>query len=634
MDAAREWTDGELERLERRMAREYAQAAREMRGRQEQALRDYARELEQRERALDDAPDATAAHEAWLRGQAAKLTRLGAMSDQLAAAASEANRRASAMVNDSLPGIFAENANRAAFEVDGLVGRDTAFSLVDESTVRHLMGLGDRDVINREVVYEIEPGMEPVQSIRKAEFEEARDIRWNRQKFASAITQGILQGESIPDIVKRTDEIFNSNRKAAVRAARTACTSAENAGRVGSYRRADRLGIPLVQEWMATLDGRTRGSHRALDGERVEVGGEFSNGCRYPGDPHGPASEVWNCRCTIRARVRGFEDERQEGRWSRLPEGVTYEEWKAGKDLRPRPAPEPARGTAPRQTPARTKYTMAELRGMGRPELERTARAVAAEHAADMGIAEAEALRRFDMLVDGNSDAQLRKYINQHGRNASRVSFDMGDRAPGLFSGSGTGKLPDGAEPEIQAFVESFISKRPHLGGVIDDPQYGLHGVRVLTADEFAKEVPWLDADEVKRARGFFESSREGTGYNAGIVLNADALSAEGREQAVRTFKHEFGHYIGWLLDRKGLLNDEDIIDFALDEYRARHPDFSSLGDDAIIARNLGSHAFDNFVSGNNREPFADAFQQWQSEGPSEFAIIVGDMIDEGLEAP
>lgn len=333
MDAAREWTDGELERLERRMAREYAQAAREMRGRQEQALRDYARELEQRERALDDAPDATAAHEAWLRGQAAKLTRLGAMADQLAAAASGANRRASAMVNDSLPGIFAENANRAAFEVDGLVGRDTAFSLVDESTVRHLMGLGEGDVINREVVYEIEPGMEPVQSIRRAEFEEARDIRWNRQKFASAITQGILQGESIPDIVKRTDEIFNSNRKAAVRAARTACTSAENAGRVSSYRRADRLGIPLVQEWMATLDTRTRSSHRALDGEQVEVDGEFSNGCRYPGDPHGPASEVWNCRCTIRARVRGFEDERQEGRWSRLPEGTTYEKWRAGKPV-------------------------------------------------------------------------------------------------------------------------------------------------------------------------------------------------------------------------------------------------------------------------------------------------------------
>ena len=437
MDAAREWTDGELERLELRMAREYGQAAREMRDRQEQALREYARELEQREKALDDAPDAMAAHEAWLRGQAAKLTRLGAMSDQLAAAASEANRRAAAMVNDSLPAIFAENANRAAFEVDGLVGRDTAFSLVDESTVRHLMGLGDRDVINREVVYEIEPGMEPVQSIRRAEFEEAKDIRWNRQKFASAITQGILQGESIPDIVKRTEEIFNSNRKAAVRAARTACTSAENAGRVGSYSRADRLGIPLVQEWMATLDGRTRGSHRALDGERVEVGGEFSNGCRYPGDPHGPASEVWNCRCTIRAMVKGFEDEPWEDRWSRLPEGMTYEEWKAGKDLRPRPASEPARGAAPRQAPARTKYTMAELRGMSRPELERVARAVAAEHAPAQGVSEAEALRRFDMLVDGNSDAQLRKYINQHGKTPGAVRSRAGGKANAIL-GSGS----------------------------------------------------------------------------------------------------------------------------------------------------------------------------------------------------
>lgn len=53
------------------------------------------------------------------------------------------------------------------------------------------------------------------------------------------------------------------------RTARTAVTAAENAGCVDSYSRAKSLGIELEQEWMATLDVRTRSSHRKLDAAGV-----------------------------------------------------------------------------------------------------------------------------------------------------------------------------------------------------------------------------------------------------------------------------------------------------------------------------------------------------------------------------
>ena len=102
---------------------------------------------------------------------------------------------------------------------------------------------------------------------------------------------------------------------------------AQNAGRVNSYKRAQAMGVKLEQEWLASLDTRTRHSHRRAPGERVRVGEKFSNGCRWPGDPNAPYSEVMNCRCTLVAALEGVEDSARE-RFSRLPEGMTYEQWK------------------------------------------------------------------------------------------------------------------------------------------------------------------------------------------------------------------------------------------------------------------------------------------------------------------
>lgn len=313
-DPAHEWTDERLRDLERAMRDEYSQAAEEMRDRLDRALRAYSSEKAQREKAMDSTEEAMKAHREWLRMQAIQQTRMGSMVDQLADAAVNANARAMDMVRDAVPTIYSENANRAAFDVDKAVGYDTKFTLVDESTVRALIGSGVTDSpILREV--------------RVPKVSRPKDYQWNRQEFTSAVTQGILQGESVPDIVKRTRSIFGMNRAAAFRAARTATTSAECAGRVSSYRRAERLGIDLMQEWMATVDPRTRPSHVALDGERVAVGEEFSNGLRFPGDPQGPGREVYNCRCTLVAAVDGI-DQSAAARFSRLPDGMTYEGWR------------------------------------------------------------------------------------------------------------------------------------------------------------------------------------------------------------------------------------------------------------------------------------------------------------------
>lgn len=63
-------------------------------------------------------------------------------------------------------------------------------------------------------------------------------------------------------------------------------------------------GADLLKKWDASLDGRTRDSHRQVDGEIKELDEKFSNGLMFPGDPNGGAAEVVNCRCTSNTRAR------------------------------------------------------------------------------------------------------------------------------------------------------------------------------------------------------------------------------------------------------------------------------------------------------------------------------------------
>ena len=58
----------------------------------------------------------------------------------------------------------------------------------------------------------------------------------------------------------------------------------------------------LDKVWIATIDGKTRPTHFAADGQRAPLAGSFTVGSAslsYPADPAGPAAEVRNCRCRV-----------------------------------------------------------------------------------------------------------------------------------------------------------------------------------------------------------------------------------------------------------------------------------------------------------------------------------------------
>ena len=318
-DQAHDYAERKIAEFQAEVWETYQQAQADAQEALSRFLKRFEKEDERQREKVKAGELSEADYKAWRKGKILRSRQLSSTLGQVSQAMTEANRVAMAALNGKLPEVYAENANYAAFSICKETGAAVAFDLVDPDTVGHMLTAG--------------AALLPAVDV-------AKDVAWNRKLVSSQLTQGVLLGESIPKIARRVQNVTGSNIATAMRTARTAVTGAECAGRMNSYERAKGMGIKLKKEWVSTLDNRTRHSHRQLDGERIDNDekAKFSNGCRYPGDPTARYAEICNCRCTVIAAVEGFETDDAE-RWSKLPKGMTYEEWK--NELAPKPQAKP-----------------------------------------------------------------------------------------------------------------------------------------------------------------------------------------------------------------------------------------------------------------------------------------------------
>lgn len=325
-DLGHELTDKELAALEKRIAREYAQAAKDMR----RKLREYMEQFEEgkaAQKALLDAGKITLKeYKDWIYRHTMMGNQWRDMKNVLADDLKRANDIALRMSRDQMADIYALNANYAMFQIEHDFAIDTGFTLYNHDTAEYLLSE------QRQLM--------PGPSARKAkEIAENKAMQWNRQKIQSAVLQGVLQGESPYEVAKRLMGVAQMGYNASVRYARTMTTSAQNAGRYNSYRRAKGLGVDLTIEWQATLDGRTRHEHRMMHGQRRDVDEPFEvDGFKilYPAQSDGPGSSdipqslIWNCRCTLLAWVKGFEGDTVKK--SPKMGDMSFEEWQHAKE--------------------------------------------------------------------------------------------------------------------------------------------------------------------------------------------------------------------------------------------------------------------------------------------------------------
>ena len=349
-----DWTDKELEALEKQIAEVFKQAEKDL----DKEVKEYFAKFKLRDKemqALVDAGEMTKdQYQQWRLTQMGRGQRFEALRDKVAERYTQANEVANAYVNDMTPSIYSLNRNYEAYTIEKTVG-SCDFTLWDESTVRRLL-VEEPDLM---------PYYPPSMALKRG-----IDLAYGKSQITKHVTSGIIRGLAPGKIANELmASVTGMNRDSAVRAARTGITAAQNAGRLDSYIAAEKMGIQIKRRWVCTKDARTRFSHGMADGQIVvgtkepfKVGGYKM---MFPGDKSmgAPGHEIYNCRCTTRTVEKdGIEAEPRQmrvrnpetGEWELVNE-MTYSEWTKWKETGKIPeTPKPTKPKKPTFTPAKT----------------------------------------------------------------------------------------------------------------------------------------------------------------------------------------------------------------------------------------------------------------------------------------
>lgn len=305
-EKTRRKTDKALSNMEKRLSDIYADASEEISESWATFMRTMDARVDAQRKVLefavssgapqDEVDKLTKEYQRLIQNETLGSVRYKQMLDDVTNRMANVNQIATDYINGEMPSIYALNYNSIGKRVP--VIENFTYPVISDNAVNDL-ALNGKIRMPKKV-------LDPV-----------KDKKWNTKLLNSQVMQGIIQGEPIPRIAERLQNVILMNESQAIRSARTICTSVENKAKLDGYKKLEEGGVELVKVWMATFDHKTRLSHLQADGEERKDGEKFSNGLMYPGDPNGAPEEVYNCRCALTERIISIngvpfvEDERE-----------------------------------------------------------------------------------------------------------------------------------------------------------------------------------------------------------------------------------------------------------------------------------------------------------------------------------
>ena len=125
------------------------------------------------------------------------------------------------------------------------------------------------------------------------------------------ITRGIATNMNNVEIARNISNAAKAPMSRAMTIAKTEVHRIQQASTADAQKAAKAKGADVVKQWDCTLDGRTRPTHRKLDGQIREINEPFEmdgKEAMYPGDFGDPAEDC-NCRCVSLTRAKWGLDE-------------------------------------------------------------------------------------------------------------------------------------------------------------------------------------------------------------------------------------------------------------------------------------------------------------------------------------
>ena len=133
------------------------------------------------------------------------------------------------------------------------------------------------------------------------------DVDVLKLDVVSEISRGIAQSLSYAEIARNLSNRTKLTMNRTFLITQTEGHRIQQEATYNAQRRAVARGADVVKQWDSTLDGRTRPTHRVLDGEIVGVDEEFvspaGGTALYPGG-FGDPKEDCRCRCVLLQRAK------------------------------------------------------------------------------------------------------------------------------------------------------------------------------------------------------------------------------------------------------------------------------------------------------------------------------------------
>ena len=454
-----------------------------------------------------------------------------------------------------------------------------------------------------------------------------------QKKISGEISRGIAGGQMYTEIARNIEAYARIPRNNAMRIVRTEAGRIQSKASLDACHKAKEKGADIVKQWDATLDKRTRKSHRELDGQVRELDEKFEIG-NYKADAprmFGVAKEDINCRCAFLQRARWAVDN-DFTKWGEdapieiSDDGTTqfhkieaknYDDFKN----KYKKASERVRDNAQKMN---GKDTLEELE----------------KQFSDMteGYSYDDFIKDFGSIEDGFEGASVEEI-----RKAKRISEKIQSLKSGLNNKKQALKNAIRTKQEsVQAFKTIGIDLKDNSAGGVSDKTLSKFVDFVTNFEN--NHSGYFDMNKLKLKSITIVDSLKIRGKTVAGGYYSDSQSIRLMKKAIETkptsklltysksddheihfLAHEYGHYVADSLAKNLSITDYDIIQNSLLRY-FEGDIFSTKTSNLVDV--LGSYG-----SKNAHEAFAEAFAEaYTCKEPRKFAKIFKEELEKALK--